>query len=55
MDNKELVKKLEGFEEDAKHKIPPCDLESGDYVQIKLNKADASKLKELLSEVIRQL
>ena len=30
MDNAE-IEKLEEFEENRKHEIPPCDLESGDY------------------------
>jgi len=53
--NKELVKKLEKFEEKAKHEIPPCDLENNDYVQIRLKKEEANKLKDLLNTVIKQL
>ena len=30
MDNAE-IEKLEEFEENRKHEIPPCDLESGNY------------------------
>lgn len=55
MENKEIVEKLEEFEEKAKHKIPPCDLENNDYAYIKLNKEDARKLKELLSVILKQL
>ena len=55
MEDNELVKKIEGLQEKAKHEIPPCDSESGDYAQINLNREDARKLKELLSEVIKQL
>ena len=55
MEDNELVRKLEEFEKKAKHEIPPCDSECGDYAQINLNREDARKLKELLSEVIKQL
>lgn len=55
MNNEEIAKKLEEFEEKAKHEIPPCDLENDDYAQIKLNRKDAENLKELLSFILGQL
>lgn len=55
MEDNERFKKLEELEEKSKHEIPPCDLETGDYAQIQLNRADAEKLKELLSVIIKQL
>lgn len=55
MENEDVVKKLKEFEGKAKHEISPCDLGSGDYAQIKLNKEDALKLKELLNVVLKQL
>ena len=55
MDDNKIVKKLEDFEEEAKNRIPPSDLESGDYVQVHLNREEARKLKELLSKIIKQL
>ena len=55
MKNKEQGKILEEFEKKSEHEIPPCDLESGNYVQVKLKREDASKLKELLIEIIDQL
>lgn len=56
MENKEkIAKKLEEFEEKNKHAIPPCDLENNDYMQIKLKREDALKLKELLNVVLKQL
>ena len=54
MDNAE-IKKLEEFEENRKHEIPPCDLESGNYSVIKLNNTDSENLKELLSYILKQL
>ncbi len=55
MTAKEQEKKCEELDEKTKHEISPCDSESGDYAQINLNREDARKLKELLSEVIKQL
>ena len=49
------IEKLEEFEENRKHEIPPCDLESGDYSVIKLNRKDAENLRELLTFVLKQL
>ena len=37
MEDNELVRKLEEFEKKAKHEIPPCDSESGDYAQMLAN------------------
>ena len=54
MDNAE-IEKLKEFEENRKHEIPPCDLESGDYSVIKLNRKDAENLRELLTFVLKQL
>lgn len=54
MDNAE-IEKLEEFEENRKHEIPPCDLESGDYSVIKLNRKDAENLRELLTFVLKLL
>ena len=54
MDNAE-IEKLEEFEENRKHEIPPCDLESGDYSVIKLNRKDAENLRELLTFILKQL
>ena len=55
MSDNEAVKKLEEFEEMYKHKIPPCDEDSGDYSVIKLNRKDAENLRELLTFVLKQL
>ena len=55
MSDNETVKKLEEFEEMYKHKISPCDEESGDYSVIKLNRKDAENLRELLTFVLKQL
>lgn len=49
------IEKLEEFEENRKHEIPPCDEESGDYSVIKLNRKDAENLRELLIFVLKQL
>lgn len=54
MDNAE-IEKLEEFEENRKHEIPPCDQESGNYSIIKLNKKDSEKFKELLNHILIQL
>lgn len=54
MDNAE-IEKLKEFEEMYKHKIQPCDEESGDYSVIKLNRKDAENLRELLIFVLKQL
>lgn len=55
MNDKEKYEKLVGFEEKAKHKIPPCDLGYNDYAKIELKNEDARKLKELLNMVLKQL
>ena len=54
MDNVE-IEKLEEFEENLKHEIPPCDLKSGNYSVIKLNNKDTENLKDLLSYILKQL
>lgn len=51
MDNAEIEK----FEENRKHEIPPCDLESGNYSVIKLNNNDTENLKDLLGYILKQL
>ena len=54
MDNAE-IEKLEEFEENRKHEIPSCDLESGNYSVIKLNNKDTENLKDLLGYILKQL
>lgn len=54
MEDKEIAK-LEEFYENLKHGISPCDLETWDFAHIRLNRKDASELKELLSVVMNQL
>ena len=49
------IEKLEEFEENRKHEIPPCDLESGNYSVIKLNNKDTENLKDLLGYILKQL
>ena len=54
MDNAE-IEKLKEFEENRKHEIPPCDLESGNYSVIKLSNKYTENLKDLLSYILKQL
>ncbi|MCQ2241031.1 hypothetical protein [Treponema sp.] len=54
MSNEE-AKKLEEFEENRKHEIPQCDVESGNYSEIKLNNKDTENLKDLLGYILKQL
>lgn len=54
MDNAK-IEKLEEFEENHKHEIPTCDLESGNYSVIKLNNKDTENLKVLLGYILKQL